>query len=194
MTAGSGGTSTTDADDDLPDRFRAGESGALRHVYLRYAPAVLRVASASLSDRGEAEEVVQAVFVTAWQARRTFDPARGSLLVWLLTITRRKAVDALRARGRREQVVRVLRTAGGSSGLDESPDKPERVVDRLVVLDELSTLPDDQRRVLMLAFYDDLTHQQIAVMTGLPLGTVKSHLRRGMARLRQRWEADGAAR
>lgn len=186
-------TGASDTVDDTAKCFVAGEEGALRAVYERYGPAVLRVVSASLASRADAEDVVQTTFVTAWRSRESFDPAKGSLLVWLLTIARRRAIDVLRSRGRDEHVVRVLyRTNGGAA--DDEPVRPERVVDRMVVLEAIGELPPQQQRVLLLAFYDDLTHEQIAATTGLPLGTVKSHLRRGMARLRQRWEVDGVAR
>jgi RNA polymerase sigma-70 factor (ECF subfamily) len=127
--------------------------------------------------------------VAAWLGRETFDPDRGSLLGWLLAIARRKVVDRLRAATRENRIVdKVQARPERPSAADTSP---ERVVDRLVVADELAKLPTEQKRVLELAFYDDLTHQQIAAVTSLPLGTVKSHLRRGMQRLKQRWEVDG---
>ena len=107
---------------------------------------------------------------------------------WLLTTARRKAVDRLRSAAREERVAATVRAQPAA---DE--ESPERVLDRLVVADELAQLPAEQRRSLELAFYDDLTHPQIAALTGLPLGTVKSHIRRGMANLRRRWEVDGAA-
>ncbi|MDX8050745.1 sigma-70 family RNA polymerase sigma factor [Lentzea sp. BCCO 10_0798] len=186
-------TGAADTVDETTKSFVAGDEGALRAVYERYAPAVLRVASSSLPSRADAEDVVQTTFVTAWRSRESFDPAKGSLLVWLLTIARRRAIDLLRSHTRDEHVVRVLHSTGGGSPSDE-PVRPERIVDRMVVLEAIGELPPQQRQVLLLAFYDDLTHEQIAATTGLPLGTVKSHLRRGMTRLRQRWEVDGGAR
>ncbi|MCR3750680.1 RNA polymerase sigma-70 factor, ECF subfamily [Lentzea californiensis] len=186
-------TGASDTVDETTKSFAAGDEGALRAVYERYAPAVLRVAAASLPSRADAEDVVQTTFVTAWRSRESFDPAKGSLLVWLLTIARRRAIDLLRSHTRDEHVVKVLHSTGGGSPSGE-PVRPERIVDRMVVLEALDELPPQQRQVLLLAFYDDLTHEQIAAATGLPLGTVKSHLRRGMTRLRQRWEVDGGAR
>jgi RNA polymerase sigma-70 factor (ECF subfamily) len=180
-----------DATDLLPQRFRSGDERALREVYDRYAAAVLHLAGATLGNPSDAEDVVQATFVAAWSGRAGFDPSRGSLLGWLLGIARRKAVDAVRSRSRDDRATEVARRAGSVQLVTGSD--ADRVVDRLVVADELAALPAEQRRVLELAFYDDLTHQQIAAVTGLPLGTVKSHLRRGMARLRSRWEVDGAA-
>ena len=178
-------------DADLARRLRAGDGEALREAYERYGRAVYHLAYTSLANAPDAEDVTQLCFVAAWQGRESYEPGRGSLLGWLLGIARRKVVDRVRSRGRENRAADSARVAG-VGGVDE--DMPDRVVDRLVVADELARLPDDQRRVLEMAFYDDLTHQQIATVTGLPLGTVKSHLRRGMARLKDRWEVDGVAR
>jgi RNA polymerase sigma factor (sigma-70 family) len=168
--------------------FRGGDPAALRQIYDRFGGAVFHLAVRTLGSKADAEDVTQATFVAAWQSREGFDPDRGSLLGWLLAIARRRVVDRLRAAARESRVEDAVRA------LPASPDpanSPERVVDRLVMADELAQLPTEQRRVLELAFYDDLTHPQIAAVTALPLGTVKSHIRRGMARLRQRWEVDG---
>lgn len=177
-------------DDDILGGFKAGDEDALRLLYERFSAAVLYVANAAVGNRADADDIVQATFVAAWQGRDGYQPERGSLLGWLLGITRRKAADLMRARSRQERVTDSLRyVTSDDPGKDGDADAE---VDRLVIMDELTTLEPDQRRVLELAFYDDLTHTQIAAVTGLALGTVKSHLRRGMARLRQRWEVDGA--
>ncbi|WP_238008201.1 sigma-70 family RNA polymerase sigma factor [Dactylosporangium sp. AC04546] len=178
----------TSADDRFAALFQAGDEHALRLAYERFGPAVHHLAARTLSSAADAEDVTQATFVAAWLGRAGFDPARGSLLGWLLGIARRKIVDHLRAAARDD---RIAESARSLAFFVPAAAPPEAVVDRLVVADELAQLPGDQRRVLELAFYDDLTHQQIAAVTGLPLGTVKSHLRRGMARLRDRWEVDG---
>ncbi|WIM99627.1 sigma-70 family RNA polymerase sigma factor [Actinoplanes oblitus] len=179
------------SDDELAERWRDGDEKALRTGYDRHGAAVLYLAQRLLANRSDAEDVTQLTFVAAWAGRDTFDPQRGTLLSWLLGIARRKAVDRLRSVARDDRLTATVRAQLTSS---DERETPERVVDRLVVADELSRLPDEQRRTLELAFFDDLTHPQIAAVTGLPLGTVKSHIRRGMANLRRRWEVDGAAR
>jgi RNA polymerase sigma factor (sigma-70 family) len=177
-------------DHELAEHFRGGDEHSLRMAYDRYGGAVLHLALRTLGNRADAEDVTQATFVAAWQGRETFDPDRGGLLGWLLGIARRKAVDRLRSAAREARVAETIRALPEPAATAETP---ERVLDRLVVADGLAQLPAEQRRTLELAFYDDLTHPQISAVTGLPLGTVKSHIRRGMANLRQRWEVDGAA-
>ena len=177
-------------DDGLAERFVAGDEFALREAYDRFGRAVFHLATRTLANRDDAEDVTQTTFVAAWLGRGTFDPTRGSLLGWLLGIARRKVVDRLRARARENRIAETVRH------LPDAPPSvvdPDQVVDRLVIADELAQLPTDQRRMLELAFYDDLTHQQIAQATGVPLGTVKSHIRRGMQSLKRRWEVDGDA-
>jgi RNA polymerase sigma factor (sigma-70 family) len=174
----------------IAERFRRGDETVLREVYDRYGGLVHRVGMACLPSHHDAEDATQATFVAAWRGRETYDPDRGTLVAWLLGIARSQAVDRLRVLRRQERATAAANQVWVTYSGQPSP---ERVVDRLVVLDELRRLTDEQRRVVGLAFFDDLTHVQIAGVTGLPLGTVKSHLRRGLARLRTRWEVDGAA-
>ena len=165
-------------------RFAAGESAALRETYDRYSAAVYAIALRTLGAHHDAEDVTQQVFVRAWRGRGTFDPKRGTLGGWLVGITRRQVSDRLSGRVRES---RAADRAGRAVRNEPAPEL-DRVVDAVVVADELDKLAPQVRRVVRLAFFDDLTHQQIAAVTGLPLGTVKSHLRRGMDRLRRGWE------
>ena len=174
-----------DPDAGLAAAFAGGSDAVLRTLYDRYGTLVYRIALGLLHSPAEAEEVTQATFVSAWRGRHTFHPTSGSLAAWLVGIARNRSIDRLRVFERD----RLVRSAVESHA--DSPAPPsvtDRIVDRMVVADELGRLPEAQRRVLELAFFDDLTHTQISTLTGMPLGTVKSNLRRGLQRLRHRWE------
>jgi RNA polymerase sigma-70 factor (ECF subfamily) len=123
------------------------------------------------------------VFLGAWRGRAGFRPERGPLGAWIVGITRRKIVDALAARTRRLTLIDSVAHDAGAHRQDVSA--PDDVLDRVLLVDALSRLPRDQREVLCMAFYDDLAQAQIAERTGMPLGTVKSHARRGLLRLRE---------
>ncbi|MGX5208081.1 RNA polymerase sigma factor [Streptomyces violaceus] len=169
-------------EDELALGFRAADEDAFAAVYRRWAPLVHTMATRSLGDAYEADDVTQQVFIGAWRGQAGFRPERGPLGAWLVGITRRKIVDALAARTRRLALADSLAHTNGTPGRDESA--AEDVLDRVLLVNELSCLPWHQRHVLCLAFYEDLTQAQIAERTGMPLGTVKSHARRGLRRLR----------
>jgi RNA polymerase sigma factor (sigma-70 family) len=173
-------------DRSLDTRFAAGDPSALREAFDRYGGSVYGVALRGLGVHHDAEDVTQQVFVRAWRGRSTFDPARGGLGGWLVGITRRQVADRLAARFRELDVTDRAQRSGVAPSPEPAPD--QAVVDAMVVAAELERLPTGMRTVLRMAFFDDLTHQQIAAVTGMPLGTVKSHLRRGLDRLRRSWE------
>ncbi|MGW0122298.1 sigma-70 family RNA polymerase sigma factor [Streptomyces sp. NPDC003327] len=180
----------TATDDRIARGLVGGDEQCLAVAYERWGRLVHTLAARALGDPREAEDVTQQVFVAAWRGRANFRPERGSLPAWLTGITRRKIADALTARTRRTELAANL----GASLEHESRghEEPQRVLDRLVVTEELSRLPRVQRDVLELAYFADLTQTQIADRTGMPLGTVKSHARRGLQRMRHSLELAGA--
>jgi len=173
--------STADAV-ELAGRLRDGDQDALGEVFRRWSPLVFTIALRRLHDRSDAEDVTQQVFVGAWRSRGTLQVSDGALPAWLVGITRHRVSDRLAARGRdarEQQAVTALPVAPGA-------DPQDRLVDRLVLADELDRIEDPRRTILRLAFYEDRTHQQIAAVLEMPLGTVKSHVRRGLLHLRAR--------
>jgi RNA polymerase sigma factor (sigma-70 family) len=176
---------------DLEREFPSGSDEVLRAVFERWGGLVHAYCRRTLPGASDADDVVQQVFVAAWSRRATFDPSRGSLPGWLLGIARHKTIDHLRAHTReRARADAVARSVDDATEVATG----DLVADRLLLGDELGRLPDDQRRALELAFFDGLTHTQIAEALGQPLGTVKSNIRRGLSRLRSRLEVDRAAR
>ncbi|MFF8971770.1 sigma-70 family RNA polymerase sigma factor [Streptomyces sp. NPDC014995] len=174
------------SDEELARGLVAGDEACLTAAYRRWSALVHTLARRSLGDAKEAEDVTQQVFLGVWRGRAGYRPERGTVGGWIVGITRRKIADALAARTRRRDLVA---TAGSVLTLaDPGRDRPETVLDRVLLSGELARLPAPQRQVLRLAFYEDLTQTQIAARTGWPLGTVKSHARRGMHQLRRRLE------
>ncbi|MFE7812817.1 sigma-70 family RNA polymerase sigma factor [Streptomyces sp. NPDC057433] len=176
----------TPYEDELARGLRAADENAFAAVYLRWGSLVHTMATRSLGDTHEAEDVTQQVFLGAWRGRTGFRPERGPLGAWLVGITRRKIVDALAARTKRLTVIDSVAHDAGSHRQEVSA--PDEVLDRVLLVDALSRLPHHQREVLCMAFYEDLTQVQISERTGMPLGTVKSHTRRGLHRLREAME------
>ena len=173
--------STADARpiDAIEAAFSRGDEAALRAAYDAHGPLVYSYCRRSLSE-DRAKDVTQEVFVSAWRARATFDSTKGSLPGWLMGITKNRLIDNVRSEQRHSS--RRAETEPGDLPVEAEVD---RVGDRILVADALKSLPERSRRVIELAYFSDLTHSQVAEQTSIPLGTVKSDIRRGLAQIRQ---------
>lgn len=172
------------ADAELEQAFAKGAGDALAAAYARHGRMVYSFARRTVGP-DVAEEVTQDVFVAAWGSRDRYDPGRGSLGGWLVGIARHKVTDALRSQQR--AAARLERAAAQPAPVAGS-GTVDALAERLLVADGLAALRPEAREVVELAFYSDLTHEQIADRTGRPLGTVKSQIRRSLAALRRHLE------
>jgi RNA polymerase sigma factor (sigma-70 family) len=177
---------TLAADDD-PDQlikdFVSGDEAALAKIYRRWSPLVYSVALRSLGETTEAEDVTQKVFVAAWSSRENYRPERAKISTWLMGIARNKIFDAHNSRTKDYRIRSELVAKAKPVDID-----PVDVAERLLMAQEISRLDAVPQQVLRMAFYEDLTHAQIAERMKLPPGTVKSHIRRSLLKLRSRME------
>ena len=175
---------TSEEDATLIRRLADGDEAAIEALYERYGRRCFALARRILDDQHLAEDVVQQVFLALWQGTG-YDPARGAVSTWLLSLTHHKAVDSVRRestrRRRLEGEQQLLETAAVGPGPDDAAWAALRA-ER--TRDALRALPSEQREVLLLAYYGGYTQREIAQMTGLPLGTVKSRTLTAMRKLR----------
>jgi RNA polymerase sigma-70 factor, ECF subfamily len=194
-------------DDDarLVGEVASGSQDALAALYDRHGDAVHAAAMRLTSDRQVAEEVVQETFLALWNRAELFDPGTASLAAWLHTIARNRAIDRLRAAGRRPNLVPLSSASGidehdtaalermaasgtvvGGADLGPGPEGELASTElRAVIRDALAGLPEHERTALLLAYSSELTQTEIAERLGWPLGTVKTRTRRALLRLRE---------
>ncbi len=171
----------------LLQRIQVGDEDALLALHRQYANLVYSVAYRVLNDQMAAEEVTQDTFMRLWNKSYTFDPEKGRFITWLLTVTRRLAIDVLRQRQRREP-------RSGMLFIDEDPALWENILSidgsndlRRNLQSVLNEIPSEQRDLIELVYFYGMSHNDIAESLQLPLGTVKTRIRLGMQKLRAAW-------
>lgn len=177
------------ADEDLMPLVAAMDADAFEVVYDRHAGASFALAFRIVGSRAAADDVCQEAFMAAWRSAARFDPRAGSLRGWLLTIVHNRAIDHLRRTTRvRDRTVADDAAAERVAGTD---DTEASALARHASADTarlLGRLPDEQRRVVELSFYSGYSHSEIAELLELPLGTVKTRMRRALEKLRNHLE------
>jgi RNA polymerase sigma-70 factor (ECF subfamily) len=165
-------------------RIGDGDRAALKSLYDATSAKLFGVILRIVIDRSEAEDVLQEVFITVWRKAAEYDPARASPITWLATIARNRAIDRLRARGSRptaslDLAAEVADETPGAEALAVASDEARRVHGALATLDP------KHAALIRAAFFEGLSYDTIAVREGIPLGTVKSWVRRGLLRMRE---------
>ena len=176
---------------DVVARLVAGDERALGMLYDRHVGMAFGLASAMMHDPADAEEVVADAFAQIWRSAASFDPSRGSVLGWISTIVRTRALDLLRSQKRRARVLEsaaAMSEEGASPALAAGAPSPDRGVElseaQRLVRQALDDLPRPQRHVLELAYFGGLSQSEIAEQLSEPLGTVKTRMRAGMEKMR----------
>ena len=172
------------ADIELLKAVSRGDEQALAQLYDNYRVILFGLLVRILNSREEAEDVLQEVFLQVWRRAKDFDETRGKPFTWLVTLARSRAIDRLRSLGARDRVAQAsIREA--SEEVSDAAFDTFRSEQRALVTSALSQLPEEQKRPLVLAYFDGLTQSEIAANLGAPLGTVKTRMRAGMMKLRE---------
>jgi len=172
------------ADVKLLKAVARGDEQALAQLYDSYRVILFGLLVRILNSREEAEDVLQEVFLQVWRRARDFDETRGKPFTWLVTLARSRAIDRLRSLGARDRVAQASVREAAEEVSDAARDT-FRSEQRALVTSALSQLPEEQKRPLVLAYFDGLTQSEIAAKLGAPLGTVKTRMRAGMIKLRE---------
>jgi RNA polymerase sigma-70 factor, ECF subfamily len=170
---------------ELLNRIQAGDHSALAELYDATSKAVFSLALRIVSERDIAEDVVVEVYSQVWGNAKAYNPQRGTALAWVLTMTRSRAIDVLRSRRHLQNNESIEEAHNLQADVPTPEDMSEAAEQQRLVQRALNGLSVDQRQLIELAYFSDLSHSEIAARVGQPLGTVKTRIRLGMLRLRQ---------
>jgi RNA polymerase sigma-70 factor, ECF subfamily len=186
-------TSQEQTDREMLALVARGDQQAFGRLYDRLSGPLYSVALRMLGDAAEAQDALQDVFLQLWRRAGSYDVDQSSVFSWAILMTRSRVIDRLRARGRRLRVVSSSTDDDASkvamahaSTIESAADNADRNEEAVRVRSSLSKLPAEQREAIEMAFFNDLTHHEIAAALGQPLGTIKARIRRGLLKLRER--------
>ncbi len=163
--------------------LKSGDQGAMAELYDRYSSVVYAVALRVLGDTGAAEDVLQEVFLQLWRKPSAFDSARGSMGSWLAVITRNRAIDFLRKRKPETEIEDVVLSITPDLAADSDRTRTAEKVRGV-----MGSMAASQRSALEMAYWEGMSHSEIADKTGEPLGTVKTRIRAGLIALRKAFQ------
>ncbi|CAN5199712.1 sigma-70 family RNA polymerase sigma factor [soil metagenome] len=179
------------ADEDLISLVESGDTEALAGLYDRHGRSAYSLAYRMMGDRQAAEDLVQDSFIKIWRSAKSYRAERGSVRAWILSITHNRGIDHIRSTASRRRTQDRVEMTAETTQQSEAFSETWRNSQRSQVQQALKTLPDEQLKILELAYFSGYTHAEIAEMLDLPLGTVKGRMRLGMKKIKSFFDAQG---
>jgi RNA polymerase sigma-70 factor, ECF subfamily len=179
------------ADEDLISQVEAGDTEAFAGLYDRHGRSAYSLAYRMMGERQAAEDLVQDSFIKVWRSARSYRAERGSVRTWILSITHNRGIDHLRSTASRRRTQDRVEMSAQTTQPSEAFAETWRNSQRGQVQEALKTLPEEQLKILELAYYSGYTQAEIAQMLDIPLGTVKGRIRLGMKKLKAFFDAQG---
>jgi RNA polymerase sigma-70 factor (ECF subfamily) len=181
------------ADEDLISLVESGDTEALAGLYDRHGRSAYSLAYRMMGDRQAAEDLVQDSFIKVWRSAKSYRAGRGSVRTWILSITHNRGIDHIRSTASRRRTQDRVEMTTETTQQSEAFSETWRNSQRSQVQEALKTLPEEQLKILELAYFSGYTHAEIAEMLDLPLGTVKGRMRLGMKKIKSFFDAQGVA-
>ena len=172
-------------DQELIELVTRGDKSAFKEIYSRFSQVTYNLALRMLRDKEDAEEVVQEIFLQIWNKANSYDPQRGAVSTWVLNIARSRAIDKLRSVGYRNKNIEIDEEKVNSD-IDLSSNIEDRDESKNVIKQALESLPEKQRNAIELVYFEGLTHVEAAEKLNEPVGTIKTRIRLGVMKLKDK--------
>ncbi len=177
--------SNRELDQELIEQVKKRNRSAFKEIYSRFSQVTYNLSLRILRDKEDAEEVVQEIFLQVWNKAYTYDPDRGAVSTWVLNIARSRAIDKLRTMGYRDKNIEIDEEKVNSN-VDLSRTIEEREKSKNIIKQALDSLPDNQRIAIELVYFEGLTHMEVAEKLDEPVGTIKTRIRLGVLKLKDK--------